>query len=216
MAPVSIDWREGGWVTPVKDQKNCNSATAFATVAMLEARLRIVCNDIKNEPTLSEAYLIYCSGGNCDEGMWPSATLQFAQTTGLVKEADFPYHPGQQQCPAGLAPFMKIKSFAAVLGARERKAILASKGPMLATMMIYDDFPHYGGGVYRVSEGAQVIGYTAVCVVGYDDIQGAWIVKNSWGSEWGEHGFFRIGYHQAKIDTDFAFYDVDLDCPART
>jgi C1A family cysteine protease len=213
MAPVSADWREGDWITPVKDQKNCGSCTAFATIAMLEARLRIVCNDTKNEPLLSEAHLFYCGGGNCRAGMFQPMALQFAQTAGLVKEADFSYRPGQQPCPAGLIPFMKINSYTPVDGALQRKEILASKGPMLAAMAVYDDFPHYGGGVYCVSAGAQIAGYHSVCVVGYDDVHAAWIVKNSWGPDWGEHGFFRIGYRQSMIDTHFPFYDVDLDCP---
>jgi hypothetical protein len=79
-------------------------------------------------------------------------------------------------------------------------------------MAVYQDFFSYSGGVYRHVTGA-LAGYHAVSVVGYDDTQSCWISKNSWGPGWGEAGFFRIGYGQAGIDSQFAFYDVDLACP---
>ena len=50
-------------------------------------------------------------------------------------------------------------------------------------------------------------GLHAVAVVGYDDGQRCWIVKNSWGTNWGEGGFFRIGYGECGLDTQFPFFD---------
>ena len=99
-----------------------------------------------------------------------------------------------------------------VLSASDRKSVLAAKGPMVAGLAVYDDFYSYTGGVYRVTS-QTLVGYHAVCVVGYDDAQQCWVCKNSWGAGFGEAGNFRIGYGESGVDTDFAFYDVDVDCP---
>ena len=95
----------------------------------------------------------------------------------------------------------------------DRKSILAAKGPMVAGLAVYQDFYSYTSGVYRHTTGS-LVGYHAVSVVGYDDNQRCWICKNSWGAGWGESGWFRIGYGEAGMDTQFAFYDVDAPCPA--
>jgi C1A family cysteine protease len=215
--PPAADWRIGGWVTRIKDQGNCGSCVAFGTAATIEARLRLACRNASMEVDISEAHLFYCGCGECCGPGWdfPPA-LDFAQSTGLVKGADFRYTPGNQPCKPGLVPFMRIKRYTSVLGVPERKALLASEGPMVAGMAVHRDFFSYTGGIYRVTPGSPVAGYHAVSVVGYDNNRGAWIVKNSWGPGWGDEGFVLIGYGESEIDTSFPFYNVDLDCPLAT
>ena len=60
-------------------------------------------------------------------------------------------------------------------------------------MTVYEDLMYYTGGVYKHVSG-DIAGGHAVSIVGYDDVAGAWIVRNSWGPEWGEGGYFRIAY----------------------
>jgi hypothetical protein len=84
---------------------------------------------------------------------------------------------------------------------------------MVAGMAVYADFFTYRSGVYRATS-TNLRGYHAVSVVGYDDQEECWICKNSWGTGWGENGWFKIGYGESGIDTQFAFYDVDLKCPS--
>ena len=55
----------------------------------------------------------------------------------------------------------------------------------------------------------ELSGYHAVCVVGYSEPEQAWICKNSWGFGWGDAGWFKIGYGEAGIDTQFAMYSVE-------
>ncbi|HEY5013728.1 MAG TPA: C1 family peptidase, partial [Acidimicrobiia bacterium] len=81
----------------------------------------------------------------------------------------------------------------------EMKNIISTIGPTTACFTVYEDFMHYRGGVYRHVAGNQVGGH-CVCIIGYDDAVGCWIAKNSWGTNWGEHGFFRIAYGQCGID----------------
>jgi hypothetical protein len=86
---------------------------------------------------------------------------------------------------------------------------------MVAGMAVFNDFFSYRTGVYRHTTGA-LAGYHAVSVVGYDDSQQCWICKNSWGPGWGDSGWFRIGYGECGMDTQFAFYDADAPCVGPT
>jgi C1A family cysteine protease len=214
-APASVDWRNkgGDWTTQPKDQKSCGSCVSFATCGTLEARINIACNNPNLDVDLSEAHLFYCGCGNCCDPGWnfPPA-LDFCKNTGVGKEASFPYTPGNQPCKAGVQPYAKITNWTAVLGVADRKNVLATKGPMVGGMQVFNDFRSYNGGVYRHTTG-EFKGLHAIGVVGYDDVQQCWICKNSWGTGWGEGGFFRIGYGECQIDTNFAFYDMDVKCP---
>jgi papain like protease len=214
-APAAIDWRNNGgdWTTPIKDQQSCGSCVSFGTCGTIEARIKIACKTPGTNPDLAEAHLFYCGCGNCCGTGWnfPPA-LDFCKNTGVASESAFPYTPGNQPCKQGLTPYIKITSWTSVLAIPDRKAVLASKGPMVAGMAVYQDFRSYRSGVYRHVSGG-LAGYHAISVVGYDDAQQCWICKNSWGTGWGESGWFKIGYGECLIDTSFAFYDVDLTCP---
>ena len=108
---------------------------------------------------------------------------------------------------------MKITNWTAVLSVADRKNVLATKGPMVAGMAVYQDFSSYHTGVYHHVSGS-LRGYHCISVVGYDDGLKCWICKNSWNTGWGDGGFFKIGYGECQIDTSFAFYDIDVKCPA--
>jgi C1A family cysteine protease len=210
-----VDWRNkngGNWTSPVKDQQSCGSCVSFATCGTLESRINIACNNANMDVDLSEAHLFYCGCGNCCGTGWnfPPA-LDFCKNTGVGLETSFPYTPANQACKAGVQTYAKITNWTSVLAIADRKNILATKGPMVAGMAVFQDFYSYTSGVYRHVTGS-LVGYHAISVVGYDDGQQCWICKNSWNTTWGESGFFRIGYGES-IDTQFPFYDVDITCP---
>jgi len=83
---------------------------------------------------------------------------------------------------------------------------------MVGGMAVYQDFFSYRSGIYKHVSGG-LAGYHCIMIAGYDDTQQCWICKNSWGTGWGENGWFRIGYGECQIDSSFAFYDIDLNCP---
>lgn len=213
--PSKVDWRnrDGDWTTAVKDQSSCGSCVAFGVAATLEARINIACKRPNLNKNLSEAHLFYCGCGNCCGTGWnfPPA-LDFCKNTGIGLETGFPYTPGNQQCKSGISSYLKITDWKSVLTTADRKNILATKGPVVGGMAVYSDFFSYTSGVYRHASGG-LSGYHAISVVGYDDDQKCWICKNSWGTNWGDNGWFKIGYGECMIDTNFAFYDVDLKCP---
>jgi C1A family cysteine protease len=74
--------------------------------------------------------------------------------------------------------------------------------------VVYQDFFSYRSGVYRHVSGGAAGGH-CVEIVGYDDAQGCWICKNSWGANWGEGGFFRIAYGECQIDTWYGPYGAN-------
>ena len=213
--PAAVDWRDNGgnWVTPVKNQRNCGSCVSFATLATVESRLRIACRRPDLDIDLAESHLFFCGCGNCcDRGWYFEPALNFCQTTGTALESSWPYAPNNQPCRS-VPIHLKIQGWQRLLSTTDRKNAIASGGPVVAGMQVYDDFYAYKTGVYRKSSQAQRRGGHAVCVVGYDDNAGCWIAKNSWGNTWGEQGFFRIAYGEADIDTQFPFYAVTVACP---
>jgi len=214
-APAAVDWRNqgGDWITPIRDQGDCGSCVSFGTAATIEARLNIVCRNPNLDADLSEAHLFFCGCGNCcDTGWNPEPALDFAKNTGVAVESAFAYSDHDQPCPAGLTPYIKITNWSALLSAADRKNSLATKGPVVGCLAVFRDFFSYRSGVYRHVSG-DLAGYHCVSVIGYDDNLQCWIAKNSWGPGWGDGGFFRIGYGEASMDTEFNFQDVDLTCP---
>jgi len=206
LLPPTIDWRNyksKNWVTPIRDQGSCGSCVAFATCATLESRTLISQNKPSVNFDLSEAHLFYCGTPNsCDLGWQPAFALNFAQTVGVGLESSFPYTPGNQACRQ-VTPAVKIHHASVAATTIARKTALLD-GPVVASMAVYDDFFHYKSGVYRHVSG-NLVGYHAICVIGYDDSQGCWLAKNSWGTSWGDSGFFAIRYGECGIDTQFPF-----------
>jgi hypothetical protein len=88
------------------------------------------------------------------------------------------------------------------------KNALLTYGPLVTTMNVYSDFYSYAGGVYSYVSGSYQGGH-AIEIIGYDDTNRCFIVKNSWGTGWGESGFFRIDYNEVtdrKIQ--FGYYTI--------
>src|SRR3989304_1290589 len=89
----------------------------------------------------------------------------------------------------------------------EIKYAIYNYGPLVATMAVYTDFLYYGSGIYTKSWG-NFEGYHTAMVVGYDDTEQYFIVKNSWGTDWGESGFFRIAYSEVNSDVLFGYWTI--------
>lgn len=207
------DWRAkdgANYVTPVRDQGNCGSCVSFASVATIESQARIERGAADWDVDLSEAELFFCGGAKCAEGWWPDKALAYAKTYGIGHESCMPYSDHDQACNiAADKPdkMLQVGNWQEIAGVEQRKNWLDTNGPMVACLAIYEDFFRYASGIYRHATGA-LAGYHAVCCVGYNDIEGYWLCKNSWGESWGDGGFFKIAYGEAEIDTSFAMYGV--------
>jgi C1A family cysteine protease len=203
--PVSYDLRAGGFVTRMKDQGNCGSCVAFGTVATIEATFRRQRNNPNLNVDLSEAHLFYCyaksEGFDCNTGWYPDQAMEAAKK-GIVDQACFSYTPGNQDCQLcsdwqnrliSIGAYHKISDVSAM------KEWLSSRGALSACFSVYNDFFAYKSGVYRHVTG-DLMGGHCISIVGYDDNQGFWICKNSWGSDWGEKGFFKIAYGECGME----------------
>ena len=211
--PSALDWRNVGgkdWTTPVHHQGGCGSCVAFATASAIESRLEIAMGDPDLNPDLSEAHMFFCgSGSTCRNGWYPSAAMDYARDTGIVDEGCYPYAAHDQTCtvcPDWQSRATQISSWVGLTSIADMKQALADDGPFEVTMVVYTDFFYYTEGVYRHTWGG-IEGAHAVTVVGYDDSEGYWIVKNSWGTGWGEDGWFRIAYGEVYID-NYAYVPV--------
>jgi C1A family cysteine protease len=211
-APAAYDLRNVGgqnFVTPIKDQSSCGSCVAFGTTAAVESRLRVQRNNANLAVDLSEAHLFFCHararGYNCSTGWWPNEAFDDFRDKGVADEACYPYNLSNTDC-SGLCSswasrVVRITGYTALTSNPAGiKEWVSTRGPVSACFVVFQDFFSYRTGVYRHVTGAQAGGH-CVAIVGYDDSQACWICKNSWGTGWGEQGFFRIAYGECAIDS---------------
>lgn len=213
-APAAYDLRNVGgknYVTPIRDQAACGSCVAFGTVATIETQIQVQYNNPNLGVDLSEAHLFFCygreKGANCSSGWWPNAAFDAFAAKGVTDEACYPYKSGLDKkdcsglCTAWANKVIRIDGYTVLTGkVADIKNWIATKGPVCACFVVYNDFFSYKSGVYSHQTGDQAGGH-CVTIVGYDDSLGCWICKNSWGTGWGESGFFRIAYGQCGIDS---------------
>jgi C1A family cysteine protease len=211
--PSRIDWRDvdgKDWTTPIRHQGACGSCVAFGTTAAIESRLEIAKGDAELNPDLSEAHLFFCgSDASCQTGWYPSAAMDFARATGIVDENCYPYSDQDQTCSPCRdweSRVVRLEDWVGLTDPADMKQSLADQGPFEATMLVYVDFYYYTDGVYEHDWG-RLLGAHAVTVVGYDDDEGYWIVKNCWGENFGEDGWFRIAYGDSGID-DYVYVPI--------
>jgi len=210
--PASIDWRNKDGVNylgKVMNQGNCGSCVAFASIATLEGQFSIATGIPSLKPTFSPQALFACGGGGCDRGWQPSSAASFLKSTGAVDEACMPYTSGStgddascsDRCSNASERTFKISDsthpsggiFGGGKGSMESVKAALLKGPLLTTLTVYQDFLTYSSGVYLHSKGSALGGH-AVSLVGYDDSKKAWLVRNSWGEEFGEKGYIWVSY----------------------
>jgi C1A family cysteine protease len=218
-APAACDWTNVGgkdYVHEAQNQGPCGSCVSFGTCAAIESNWRIKSQNDTLNINLSEAFMQFCGGGSCS-GWGLTSGLAYAKSTGVTDEACFPYQPKNMPCSDRCSDWQsrlkKIKSYTSHSSMQARKDAIAGIGPVVAGMAVYNDFYSYSGGIYEKISTSSLVGYHCICVVGYNDSQQYWIIKNSWGTGWGINGFCHIAYGQADllIDSSWAFYSVDPD-----
>jgi C1A family cysteine protease len=224
-----FDWREAGKVTPVRNQGACGSCYAFGAIGNFEARALVEGGGLfdfsENNVKECEWWGSSCSGGN----YWRVAS--FLAAKGTVMETCDPYVPSNVACNSS-CPFQltlldwRAISFDAVPPVNVLKSYIQTYGPVYTTLYAGNgdawdtEFGNYNGSYTLYHPGTEASNH-AVLIVGWDDDlphdggQGAWIVKNSWGTSWGgpcgygtTGGYFTIAYGSAQVGTHSSFvYD---------
>lgn len=205
--PRSIDWRNKdgkNWVSPILNQGACGSCVSFAAIGVLETQVNISSLLPSLNRRLSTQQLFSCGGGLCGRGWYIDSAVSYLKTNGVADEACMPYMSGatgedvacNQVCSDASSRSLKLagsrkptflfKSLTAI-----KKAL--QKGPLVTSMTVYSDFLTYSSGVYKSTSNRREGGH-AISIVGYDDSKNAFIIRNSWGVDWGENGFAYVDY----------------------
>ncbi|XP_054854016.1 cathepsin S [Eublepharis macularius] len=196
--PDSIDWREKGCVTEVKNQGACGSCWAFSAAGALEGQLKIKTGELVS---LSPQNLVDCSSmyGNhgCNGGFMTYAFQYIIDNKGINSESSYPYTAKAGPCrynPSARAA--TCSRYVQLPSADEAalKAAVAAVGPIsVAVDATRQTFFLYRSGVYDDPSCSQDVNH-AVLVTGYGTLDGKdyWLVKNSWGVHFGDQGYIRI------------------------
>ncbi|KAG8057253.1 hypothetical protein GUJ93_ZPchr0002g24730 [Zizania palustris] len=206
--PKSVDWRKEGAVVPVKNQGNCGSCWAFSAVAAMEG-----ISQIKNGKlvSLSEQELIDCDDEavGCAGGYMTWAFEYVVSNNGIASEASYPYRGADGACQAAKLneSAVSIAGYRNVTPNSEPELMRAAAAQPVSVAVDAGSFMFqlYGSGVYTgpctadVNHGVTVVGYGESEPTEADDGGGGggdgtagkkyWIVKNSWGAEWGDAGY---------------------------
>merc|ERR1719262_1297577 len=195
---ATVDWRQKGAVTEVKNQGRCGSCWSFSTTGSIEGINAIVGGNLTS---FSEQELVDCDthfDHGCQGGLMDYA-FQFVMKNGLDTEKDYPYKGVQGYCDTNKQnrKVVTIDGFEDVEAGNEKEMVeVVTRQPLsVAIQANHPNFQLYTGGVFDDEGCGEQLDH-GVLVVGYgtdeDTKQEYWIMKNSWGGLWGEEGFMRM------------------------
>jgi len=205
--PSSFDWRSKGAVTGVKNQGQCGSCWSFSATGNVEGQWFLAGNQLVG---LSEQNLVDCDhecttyenqqscDAGCDGGLQPNAYNYIIKTGGIDTEASYPYEAVDDTCRFNSKNIgAKISNWTFVSSNEtEMAAYLVANGP-LAIAADAIEWQFYFGGVFyapcgtQLDHGILIVGYGVETDI-FDQTMPYWIVKNSWGADWGDSGYLYI------------------------
>ncbi|MBI4813517.1 MAG: DUF11 domain-containing protein [Methanobacterium sp.] len=219
--PYYYDLRLLGRLTPVKDQNPLGTCWVFSTLGSLESSLlpyeswNFSENNVKNilSYSYSEGFDRTFTGG----GDWLAVLAYLARYSGPVLAVDDPYNTTSDYSPSGLTPVKHVQG-AVIIPPRanstdnaQYKLAIMKYGAVVTQMAVYSDFYNGSSAAYYCNESALI--NHDICLVGWDDNydrnnfltpppgDGAFIVRNSWGTDWGDGGYFYMSYYDTCLAT---------------
>jgi len=208
--PDSLDWRTKGVVTPIKDQGQCGSCWSFSTTGSVEGAWALA-KGSANLVSLSEQNLIDCSTpqGNqgCDGGLMDDAFQYIITNNGIDTEKSYPYTAADGKCQFNSSNIgAKISAYKDVPSGDEGALQQAvALGPVSVAMDASQiSFQFYSSGVYwsyfcsstELDHGVLAVGWGVDTT---SDVPDYWIVKNSWGTSWGQSGYFWLARNDGNM-----------------
>ncbi|KAK8607114.1 hypothetical protein V6N13_052860 [Hibiscus sabdariffa] len=194
--PASIDWRQKGAVTPIKDQAQCGSCWAFSAIAATEGIHKLTTGQLIS---LSEQELVDCDKGvdqGCEGGEMEDAFEFIIHNHGIASEATYPYKGDDGTCnKSEEASHAATITGYEVVPANDEQALqkAVANQPVSVSIDAGDSaFQFYSSGIFTGACGTDLD--HGVTAVGYGSEDGTdyWLIKNSWGTGWGEEGYIRM------------------------
>ncbi|XP_013142197.1 PREDICTED: cathepsin F-like [Papilio polytes] len=219
-APPYVDWRNNGKVSPVKSQQNCAACWAFSVVGSIESHLRIY---LQQNTTLSEQFLIDCvpSSNGCTTGSLIKTYAEIVSILGgVLSEGDyFPYSNQKKECRwnnNGIK-VVPVIGFKRVFPNEDVMVeYVASHGP-LSVAINSKSMESYKGGIdeptdekcspAELNHSVLIVGYSTYVSKETGKSTPYWIIKNSWGTDWGDKGYYYLvrGRNACGIASDVSF-----------
>ena len=195
--PESVDWvTKGGVVTPVKNQGQCECGWAFSATGAVEGAWALAGHGLVS---LSEQQLVDCSANSGCSGGLPTVALQYVISNGITSESNYPYVANDVNAcnvPATKSVVATLHSYGNV--AQNNYPILAQAVAQQPVSVLVEadgaDWQSYKGGIITDTGCGNNLNH-AVLVVGYNfgNNPWYWLIKNSWGSSWGQSGYISLG-----------------------
>jgi len=197
----TVDWRQKGAVTPIKNQGQCGSCWSFSATGSMEGAYFLAGNSLVS---LSEQNLVDCSvaeGNQGCKGGWMDQAFEYViKNHGIDTEASYRYTAtGPNACKfsstnvgATISSYHDIPE-----GSESALQAAANQQPVsVAIDASHQSFQFYNGGIYYEAQCSRTNLDHGVLVVGYGSNGGSqgdyWIVKNSWGTSWGTQGYINM------------------------
>jgi len=223
-APATFDarekWSNCASIKEIRDQRQCGSCWAFGAAEAMSDRICIHKNQpirLSTEDINSCSHSTWSSCGSCQGGQ-PGCAWTYWVNVGVVTDECYPYTAGKdssmstpeckKKCTGNGADWNadkhKGQKTYSLYGEESMKTELATNGPFEVAFTVYADFMSYQSGVYHHTSGGYEGGH-AVKLIGYGEENGEkyWTCANSWNTDWGENGFFRIrrGNNECNIES---------------
>lgn len=212
--PAAWDWRNVSGVNYVSISRNqhipqyCGSCWAHGTTSSLNDRIAILRKNAWPEVNLAPQHLINCHGGGTCDGGDPAFAHEWIAKHGIVEESCAPYQAlnglectptcktclgFNQTCNAVNATLWTVSEHGTIIGEHAMKAEIYARGPIPCMIDATTELEAYTGGIFEQKKMAPIPNHV-ISVLGWgveNDVE-YWIVRNSWGTYWGEKGYFRI------------------------
>jgi len=227
--PDTWDWRNVSGINLVSANRNqhipqyCGSCWAHATTSAMNDRISILRKGAWPEVMVAPQHLINCEGGGDCDGGDQAVAYEYINQAGIVEESCAPYQAVNglnctpackncmgfnESCPTvQSATLWTVSQYGSISGADDMKAEIYARGPIACSIDATDKLEAYTGGIFK--EFTIPMANHVVSVVGWgvEDGVSYWIVRNSWGNYWGEHGWFRI-----VVGSAFENLGIEEDC----